>query len=261
MKRWALLTVLLYLSLLIALTAPVVLVCFGDWWLGKDQGVGWPEAVAAYQEVGYWVWLALMGAGQALLLLVPVGIAQRRLTPRRPLILPILATAFFLACLFLCGAVSALSIVLKDKALEVFPVYGELAWIDTLHNVVFKQLLKPPVGIAPVNLDFVVGIVTIVTTLWLTWAMVFFLFARGDDPNRLVNRTTRWLLRGSILELLVAVPSHIIVRNRHDCCAPLGTFWGITTGLSIMLLCFGPGVFFLFCEKFGRLRPKEGGRE
>jgi len=51
------------------------------------------------------------------------------------------------------------------------------------------------------------------------------------------------------------VPSHIIVRNRNDCCAPMGTFWGITTGLSIMLLCFGPGVFFLFVERCGRLRP------
>jgi hypothetical protein len=37
---------------------------------------------------------------------------------------------------------------------------------------------------------------------------------------------------GSILELLVAVPSHIIVRRRGDCCAPLGTFCGTATGIA-----------------------------
>jgi hypothetical protein len=63
-------------------------------------------------------------------------------------------------------------------------------------------------------------------------------------------------LRGSILELLVAVPSHIVVRHRNDCCAPIGTFWGIVTGISIMLLSFGPGVFFLFVERCQRLHPQ-----
>src|SRR5207244_5274886 len=91
---------------------------------------------------------------------------------------------------------------------------------------------------------------------WSVWGWLFFRSARADDPNVLTKRATRWLLRGSILELLVAIPSHIVVRNRHDCCAPMGTFWGITTGLAVMLLCFGPGVFFLFAERIQRSRPK-----
>jgi hypothetical protein len=37
----------------------------------------------------------------------------------------------------------------------------------------------------------------------------------------------------------------------------MGTFWGIATGISVMLLCFGPGVYFLFVERFERLKPKE----
>jgi hypothetical protein len=44
-----------------------------------------------------------------------------------------------------------------------------------------------------------------------------------------------WLLRGSILELLVAVPCHIIVRRRHDCSAPIITSFEIVTGIAIML--------------------------
>ena len=95
---------------------------------------------------------------------------------------------------------------------------------------------------------------TVMIVLWLIWAAIFYRFARSDDPNMLVKRITRWLLRGSILELLVAVPSHIIVRNRNDCCAPIATFWGICTGLSVMLMCFGPGVFFLFVERLRRMK-------
>jgi hypothetical protein len=91
--------------------------------------------------------------------------------------------------------------------------------------------------------------------LWIIWGVVFYRYARADDPEVLTKRATRWLLRGSILELLVAVPSHIVVRHRNDCCAPIGTFWGIVTGISIMLLSFGPGVFFLFVERCQRLHP------
>jgi hypothetical protein len=61
-----------------------------------------------------------------------------------------------------------------------------------------------------------------------------------------------WLLRGSILELLIAVPSHIVARRRGDCCAPLLSFWGIATGVTVMLLAFGPGVFFLLVERVRR---------
>ncbi len=71
----------------------------------------------------------------------------------------------------------------------------------------------------------------------------------------------KWLLRGSILELLVAVPSHIVVRQRGVCCAPAGTFWGITTGLAVMLLAFGPGVFFLYVARCRRLRPPEASKD
>ena len=91
----------------------------------------------------------------------------------------------------------------------------------------------------------------------MIWALVIFRrFAKSDEPDALLKRTTRWLLRGSILELIIAVPSHVIVRRRDDCCAPVGTFWGIATGISVMLLCFGPGVFFLFVERCRKLKPK-----
>jgi hypothetical protein len=69
----------------------------------------------------------------------------------------------------------------------------------------------------------------------------------------------RMMYRSSILGLLVAVPAHVVARRRDDCCGGLGTIWGIASGLAVMLFSFGPGVFFLFSERWSRLHPKKGG--
>jgi hypothetical protein len=91
---------------------------------------------------------------------------------------------------------------------------------------------------------------------WLIWSIVFYRFYRDAEPRTLLQRLTAWLIRGSILELLVAVPSHIIVRRRDDCCAPGFTFFGMATGVVIMALAFGPGLFFLFRKRFEKMKPR-----
>src|SRR2546427_8432391 len=102
MKRWAVLTVLLYGVVLALLTAPVMFVLF----LGKsEQGAITPlmsltDILSWYKEWRYWLWLAVMLAGQVLLLLVPVGLAERRLPARRGLWAPTLTASFLLANIF-----------------------------------------------------------------------------------------------------------------------------------------------------------------
>jgi hypothetical protein len=90
---------------------------------------------------------------------------------------------------------------------------------------------------------------------WLVWGIVFYKSFSGEDPKSFTSSITRWLLRGSILELLVAIPSHIISRHRDECCAPPLTLLGIATGLAIALMSFGPGIFFLFAQ---RIKNKNG---
>ncbi|MGA3163224.1 MAG: hypothetical protein ABSD77_03365 [Verrucomicrobiota bacterium] len=239
MKRWAALTVLLYALVLMALTVPVLLIAFGGW---AKNGIGLQDALKTYSYWEYWLWLAVLVAGQVLLLLLPINISERRLPARRPLKTPVIVVSFFLANLLFAGLLSILCAVFKEEGVGFFGC--------------FTPFTANPVSPSEWDWKTLVGGIITVLAFWLIWAVIFRSFAKSDDPDSLLKRTTRWLLRGSILELLIAVPSHIIVRRREDCCAPAGTFWGIATGISIMLLCFGPGVFFLFVERFKRLQPK-----
>jgi hypothetical protein len=246
MKRWAILTVLVYALALLLLTLPVALIAFGNW--GKNaSNFGIQQALQIYFNWGYWLWLAVLLAGQFLLLLLPINLAERRLPARRALKIPIVVSAFFLANLVFAGIFSILCAVFTDNAFDYFNLFA---------------LFPGDAGQNGSNNDSGTGILfTMILTIlvfWVAWALVFRRACVTDRPESLLKRATRWLLRGSILELLVAVPCHVIVRRRDDCCAPIGTFWGIATGLSVMLLCFGPGVYFLFASRCRKLEPKSG---
>jgi hypothetical protein len=247
MKKWAVLTVLLYAVVLLLLIVPGILIAFA----GKE-GMSFQTALEVFRDWFFWISFAVLVAGQALLLLLPIDISDRRLTPRRPLKLPVIVTAFFLANLFFAGFFSILCAAFKDNGFGVIDPFYDWA---ILKNAISQNAHEPTTD-GPSGWGFWLGAIGMVVIFWCFWGMMFYRYAKDDDPNTLVKRSTRWLLRGSILELLVAVPSHIIVRRRDDCCAPMGTFWGITTGISIMLLCFGPGVFFLFAERIRRTQPE-----
>ena len=241
MKRWAILTVLLYALALILLTLPVILVAFGGWGL-KSDSVNLADAAKMYTQWGYWLWLAVLATGQMLLLLLPINIAERRLPARRPLKLPVIVTTFFLANLLFAGIFSTLCALFTESAFEYFDV-----------TRLFMHDANQPKNTGNSVVFTMIGTVII---FWIIWGIIFRRATKNDEPDALVKRLTRWLLRGSILELIIAVPSHVIVRRREDCCAPMGTFWGIATGISVMLLCFGPGVFYLFIERIRKMKPK-----
>jgi hypothetical protein len=240
MKRWAVLTVLLYTIVLLLLTVPVLLLAFGSW--AKNGVMGLQDALKIYLQWGYWLWLAVLVAGQALLLLLPINITERRLPARRPLKVPVIVTGFFLANILFAGLLTILCVAFKEQGV------GLLGY--------FTPLMTNQVSPSDWDLKTLAGGIMTLLAFWFIWTVIFHSFAKSDDPDTLLKRITRWLLRGSILELLIAVPSHIIVRRREDCCAPAGTFWGIATSISIMLLCFGPGIFFLFVKRFQRLKSK-----
>src|SRR5262245_42867082 len=101
MRRWGLVTVALYALLVLFLSVPLALL-----WLKWSQGTGqWDlqEAMELFRTWGYWLWFAVLVTGQALLLLVPVDVAERRPTARRRLLVPMIVATFLLANLCFAG--------------------------------------------------------------------------------------------------------------------------------------------------------------
>jgi len=228
MKRWAVITVLLYLVAALSLAVPLYLDCFG---LG-DNAKEISDALVMIRHWAFWTWIGVSVIGQIALLTVPVGVAERRPQARRHLLVPVITAAFLLGflCLSTIGCVAVA--IWKDDGLKMFTILGKQDWQGWTALALYMGVL------------------------WIVWGAVFYRFLKKDDATALIHRLMRWLLRGSILELLVAVPSHVIVRHRGDCCAPFATFWGIAAGVTVMLISFGPGVFFLFAERMRRLQPK-----
>jgi hypothetical protein len=171
-----------------------------------------------YKEWPYWTVIGFILLGQFLLLRVPVRLATQRPVSRSSVWLPIIVSGFCFALL---------SLGLFCTLVELFKVSGVTeAWI----------------------------ILTVLGVSWVAWALVFADMTSRATVENAVALQSRWMLRGSILELLVAVPSHIVARGRSDCCAGFLTFIGLTTGLSVMLLSFGPAVFLLYYARWRRLK-------
>ena len=232
MKRWALLVVALYMLLLAALALPLMAVSFADSLQevmkeARDQLLG-GKPISASLVIGCWIWIAVMGLAQAGLLVVPVRIAGRRRVSKRWIIWPIVTA------LLLMGVMIIAMYLAVQETLE--HTEGDQPWHWTAAYCT-------------------------VGAIWLVWAFLFGFYAGNRPPRTFMARVVRFLLIGSILELLVAVPTHVLARARGYCCAGFGTFWGLAAGLSVMLAAFGPGVFLLFVRRWGSLKPslrKEG---
>ena len=224
-KRWPVITILLYTLWVVVLFTPLVL--FVGFWLGNADGWLLDEIWDFLFELyggfwPFWIFCGIVVISQALLLIIPVRIVKQRPKPQRGL----WATAIAAGALF---AIVALGIVWSVVA----AVAGDYA----IEGIVFLCAL------------------IFLLLNWLVWSCLFRAFARNADPRSYVRRLTKWLLRGTILELLVAVPSHVIVRHRDVCCAHGITAAGIATGITIMLVSFGPGVYFLYAERIKSKKP------
>jgi hypothetical protein len=218
MKRWAILVAILYALILAALALPMVLIG-----LGHAVDIDIRSMAAMYIHWQWWLVFALMGLSQLSLLAVPVRVASRRPVTRLPLIKTVLVAALMMA-----GLVAGAFLCIFE-----FGFYNQVSsW--TLWTAL-------AIGIAS----------------WGGWAIVFFRLSQRLNAEDLTSRLCRYLLKGSILELLIAVPTHIVARYRDYCCAGFLTFIGLTLGVSVMLFSFGPGVFFLFVERWRRLHPEQ----
>ena len=216
MKRWALVVVALYFLILVVLPVPLVLVAFVPQVSLKDTATGGVSW-------SWLVWPGVMALAQAALLVVPVRVASRRPVARRSLLWPVLTAGLMMSGLAAGVLLCLFEFARQDRGAP------EWFWRAALASAV---------------------------VFWLVWAVVFYRSSRAAAPADVVSRQCRLMFRGSILELLIAVPTHIVARNRDYCCAGFGTFVGLALGISVMLFSFRPAVFFLYAERWRRLRPE-----
>jgi hypothetical protein len=214
MKKWGLLITLYYVIVVLLLLMPMfMLLCDssirtvnGYLRLIFDYYTDWAWTIPAFIVVG----------GQVLLLALSVDTSFRRNKPRAHIFVSIALVGFFLMILGIATVSSLFVAIRGDKVGDYF---------DAHHLAFFSYLILWPV-------------------LWIIWGTVFYLRTRGADNP--FSRAVSWLIKGSVLELLVAVPCHVIVRRRDDCSAPIVTSFGICSGIAIMLLAFGPSVYLLY---------------
>ena len=213
MRKWGILISLLYAGILMVVLIPSASLLFKapESW---HKFVG--ELRDAYGEPVLWILIAVVLASQASLLFLSVDTSHKRLKPR----------AHIAISSAVAGALTALLFSAMIWSVG-FAARGDDFW---------SRLF-----------DHEINIFLFWGALWLFWGVVFFMYLRNSSDA--VACVVSWLLRGSVLELLIAVPCHVIVRRRHDCSAPLVTSFGIVTGIAIMLLAFGPSVFFLYKKR------------
>jgi hypothetical protein len=220
MKFWGLIVAFLYVFILVALLSPLAAVLFYSPHASFDLWQLWKNGdyLKMLHDIHVWCIFAMALITQGALLSVPVDITEKRPITKRTIVPLVVATSLMMTLLAV-GVVFALCEVLKNDR--------------------FNQSI----------LALLIGLI-----LWGFWAFLFFRWSQKMEPLKFIDRQCRWLYRGSILELLIAVPAHIYVRQRHECCAGIGTFIGIACGIAVMLFSFGPGVFFLFRERIGRAK-------
>jgi len=217
MKKWAWMVAGLYAAALLVLTLPAA-------WLAFVPHSNVKDVVSVFICWPYWLWLVVMGLSQFALLAVPVKVASLRPVSKGPIWRTVLAGGLMAGGLAAGAFLSIYEFIMRDQ--------GNGRWI-----------LWTAIGMG-------VGV-------WIIWALIFSRLGRKCEPSDMVSRQCRALLKGSILELLIAVPTHIVARYRDYCCAGFLTFIGLTMGVSVMLFAYGPAVFFLFAARWKRLHPQD----
>ncbi|MCX5638319.1 MAG: hypothetical protein NTX52_11600 [Planctomycetota bacterium] len=217
MAKWAFITVLLYICLVVIIFVPLV------WWVAFYGTFNASDVLETFTVWQFWLVCGIITAIQALMLLFPVKTVAEAPKPQRLIWVPIVTAALLFSILVLGVVWSILMAIWGDDILGDYFDWASLAF------VIF---------------------------CWIVWLFVFYRFYRDVEAKTLFQRITTWLIRGSIVELLVAVPSHIIVRRRDECSAPGVTYFGIAAGLVIMAVAFGPGLYFLFLQRFERMKPR-----
>jgi hypothetical protein len=214
MRKWGIIISVFYAVVVFALLVPAGMSLAGikdplGTLLSKDM-------IDLFGEWLVWVPVISLVAGQAILLFLSIDTSFKKLKPRAHIAISVIVSSMLFALLAFAGLSAAGAAVVGDKFIDRY--WGSAAQMFCIW-----------------------------AAIWLLWGIVFYLYFRNS--TQATTRAVSWLLKGSVLELLIAVPCHVWVRRRGDCSAPVVTSFGIVTGIAVMLLSFGPSILPLYKKR------------
>jgi hypothetical protein len=214
MRKWGSIVSLFYGVLVLVFVVPSAVLFAG----GKDllSHAFYDQVIEFYKQVGTWIPIAAVLIGQAMLFFLSVDTAHKRLKPKTHVLVTSVVTAMLMGLLTIATLFSTGVAVYSDKLLDWAP-------------------------------DSFAGLIGLWAILWAIWGAFFNVYLRRS--SQYTTRAVSWLLRASVLELLIAVPCHVMVRHRHDSAAPVVAGFCIATGIAVLLLSFGPGVLLLYKKR------------
>jgi len=225
MRKWGVVISVFYAAVVLILLVPAGMMLAGD--KSPLHRIFSSDLLSTYGEWITWVPICAVLAGQAILLFLSVDTTLKRLKPQTNLSVSVIVGSMLFALL----------------AFAVFSAVGAAACGD--------RFIDRYWGTEVQVLGIWVG-------LWVVWGIVFYAYSRRSASG--ATRIVSWLLKGSVLELLIAVPCHVWVRRRGDCSAPIATGFGIVTGIAVMLLSFGPSVLLLYKKRLDGYGTRVTGR-
>lgn len=145
---------------------------------------------------------------------------------KQRLIIPIAIAAFMLAVL-------GISFILP--LIELFRIDIDSWWTEETNTLVCYTIL----GIS-----------------WLVWGIYFFIKLRRSWRYKATGSLLSLVMAANILQLLVSIVAHHIVRRRGGCLVGIFTSMGIMGGVIVMMWSFGPAILFLFLREKYKLEQK-----
>lgn len=219
MRNWGIVVTAFYAVVVLLLLSLGMVSLAEDWWAEE----WWDQSDMVELMYFSLIPTAFLVGGQALLLFLSVDSSWRRLKPQRH-------------AKVTAGLVGIMVTIL---AIAIVLSIATALWGDNFDIPILDQMDEG-------WLQIVVFLATI-AVIWGIWGIVFYSYSKRSSD--VADSAVSWLIKGSVLELLVAVPCHIIVRQREWCCAQYVSAYGIAAGIAIMLMAFGPSAMFLYKRK------------
>ncbi len=182
----------------------------------------------------YWalgtVYLGVVLLGQWVLL-CPAGSWRPRVSPdAKPAKFAALGGAF---------VATLLSIGLLATILEVGGHWSRLSTHDVIRGTGYPEVVQ----------DFR-ALWVVMAVVWMFWTTILAGYFRTVDHRTAVSKVLRWVLAGSVLNVLAAAP--VQATKSGDCYCARGSYTGLVFGLTAALWLFGPAVLLLYYRELRR---------